>query len=205
MGVDQAESGSENVKGGEESVEHRAEHQVQLDVDRSFIYYPASMKMALLQGADLNPNMITDLHSKQLDRRKEELSDLINHVLRHYPFLHYFQGFHDICQVFLLVLGPHMATSCVTRLCLTRIRDFMLSSLSPALAHLHLLPDILQAEDSELCKPLSQIQPFFALAATLTLFAHDIQDYKDIARLFDALLAREPVFSIYLFATVGRA
>lgn len=158
-----------------------------------------------MQGVDLEPDIATDLHSKELDRRKEQLSDLINHVLRHHPFLHYFQGFHDICQVFLLVLGPQMATSCVTRLCLTRIRDFMLSSLAPALAHLHLLPDILQAEDSELCKHLSQTQPFFALAATLTLFAHDIQNYKDISRLFDALLAREPVFSVYLFATVGRA
>ncbi|KAI9789193.1 MAG: hypothetical protein M1816_006327 [Peltula sp. TS41687] len=184
LGVDEGEDGSEKVKGPEDLAEHRAEHQVQLDVDRSFVYYPAN------------------LPSKELDKRKEQLSDVINQVLRHYPFLHYFQGFHDICQVFLLVLGPQLATSCVTRLCLTRIRDFMLSSLTPALVHLHLLPDILQAEDGELCRHLSDTQPFFALAATLTLFAHDIQDYKDIARLFDALLAREPVFSIYLFATI---
>ena len=143
------------------------------------------------------------MSSRELDRRKEELSDLINAVLRFYPFLHYFQGFHDICQVLLLVLGPDQAVFCVSRLCLTRIRDFMLASLSPALSHLQLLPDILQVEDKKLYDHLSQTQPYFALAATLTLYAHEIRDYGDIARLFDVLLAQEPIFSIYLFATVG--
>ncbi|KAI9813345.1 MAG: hypothetical protein M1826_002513 [Phylliscum demangeonii] len=163
---------------------HRAEHQVRLDVDRSFIFYPS------------------DLPSKELERRKEELARLINALLQRYPFLHYFQGFHDICQVFLLVLGLDEALACVPRLCLTRIRDFMLSSLTPALAQLTLLPDILRAEDPQLCLHLAHTQPYFALAATLTLYAHDVQGYKEIARLFDALLAQEPVFSLYLFATI---
>ena len=78
----------------------------------------------------------------------------------------------------------------------------MLPSLSPALSHLRLLPPILSAVDPELCSHLSQTQPFFALAATLTLYAHNIQEYGDIARLFDVLLAREAVFSVYLFAVV---
>ncbi len=78
----------------------------------------------------------------------------------------------------------------------------MLPSLSPALSHLMLLPDIVRAEDTNLWRHLSGTQPFFALSATLTLYAHDIQAYGDIARLFDVILAREPVFSIYLFARV---
>lgn len=79
----------------------------------------------------------------------------------------------------------------------------MLPTLSPALAHLRLLPNLLYAVDRPLCHHLSQTQPFFALAATLTLYAHEIQEYGDIARLFDVLLAREAVFSVYLFAQVG--
>jgi len=57
--------------------------------------------------------------------------------------------------------------------------------------------------DPALCKRLSQTQPFFALAATLTLYAHDIQEYGDIARLFDFILAREAVMPVYLFAVVS--
>ena len=78
----------------------------------------------------------------------------------------------------------------------------MLPSLSPSLAHLRLLPSILYATDAKLCQHLSQTQPFFALAATLTLYAHDIQEYGDIARLFDFLLAQEAVVSVYFFAVI---
>jgi len=56
--------------------------------------------------------------------------------------------------------------------------------------------------DPELCNHLSQTQPFFALSGTLTMYAHDIQEYGDIARLFDVFLAREAVFSVYMFAQI---
>ena len=78
----------------------------------------------------------------------------------------------------------------------------MLPSLTPALKHLQLIPAIIEKADPALRHHLSGTRPFFALAATLTLYAHDIQEYSDIARLFDFLLAREPVVSIYLFAAI---
>lgn len=34
------------------------------------------------------------------------------------------------------------------------------------------------------------------------MYAHDIQEYGEISRLFDALLAREAVFSVYMFAQI---
>ncbi|KAL8725722.1 MAG: hypothetical protein Q9166_007172 [cf. Caloplaca sp. 2 TL-2023] len=163
---------------------HKDEDQVRLDVDRSFIYYPKNES------------------EPQLDRRKKELSTVITQVLREHPMLSYFQGFHDIVQVFLLVLGVDDAVAAVSQLSLLRIRDFMLPSLDPSIAHLHLLPSIIQAESPELRKHLSQTQPFFALAATLTLYAHDIQEYSDIARLFDFLLAHGAVVSVYFFAII---
>lgn len=116
--------------------------------------------------------------------------------------LSYFQGFHDIVQVFLLVLGVDHAAEAVAHLALLRIRDFMLPSLSPSLAHLRLLPAILHAVDTKLYQHLSQTQPFFALAATLTLYAHDVQEYGDIARLFDFFLAHGAVVSVYFFAII---
>lgn len=116
--------------------------------------------------------------------------------------LSYFQGYHDIAQVFLLVLGTENAARAVAHLSLLRIRDFMLPSLSPSLAHLHLLPSILYAIQPKLCRHLSQTQPFFALAATLTLYAHDIQEYEDISRLFDFLLAQPAAVSVYFFAVI---
>ena len=87
-------------------------------------------------------------------------------------------------------------------LSLLRIRDFMLPSLSPSLDHLQLLPAILYCIDPNLCRHLSRTRPYFALASTLTLYAHDIQDFGQIARLFDFLLAHEASVSLYFFAVI---
>ncbi|OAL42995.1 GTPase-activating protein gyp10 [Pyrenochaeta sp. DS3sAY3a] len=138
----------------------------------------------------------------QLQRRKDQLSNVILDVLRRHPALCYFQGYHDIVQVFLLVLGPQHAPAAVARLSLLRIRDFMLSSLDPAIAQLELLRPILRAADPLLYSHLPQSQPSFALAGTITMFAHNIQNYADITRLFDFFLAGHAAAPIYLFAAV---
>jgi TBC1 domain family member 20 len=123
-------------------------------------------------------------------------------VLRRHPKLHYFQGYHDIIQVLLLVLGVEASIPAACRLSLLRVRDFMLPTMSGTESHLQLLPAVLHAADPTLFGHLSQTQPFFALAATLTLYAHDIEEYGDIARLFDFMLAHEASMPVYLFAVV---
>ncbi|CAG8973830.1 hypothetical protein HYALB_00005575 [Hymenoscyphus albidus] len=188
LGEPSQSSDTEREKGDREDwkqfPEHRDEGQVQLDVNRSFIYYPNNQS------------------SRDLDQKKEELSNLITEVLRRQPYLCYFQGYHDICQVFLLVLEPPRRAVAVSRLSTLRIRDFMLPTLTPALAQLRLIPAILYAVNPKLYHHLSETQPFFALSGTLTMYAHDIQEYGDIARLFDVFLAREAVFPVYMFAQI---
>jgi hypothetical protein len=78
----------------------------------------------------------------------------------------------------------------------------MLPNLGPTTAQLRLLPDLLAKADAGLRKHIATIEPFYALAGTLTMYAHNIEAYRDIARLFDAFLASEPVFTIYLFAQI---
>ncbi|KAJ5746530.1 hypothetical protein N7520_011712 [Penicillium odoratum] len=174
----------DDLKPSEELPPHTDEEQVQLDVNRSFVYYP------------------NNLPAENIAAKKEQLSALITKVLRNYPMLCYFQGYHDIVQVFFLVLGNQHAASVMAHISLFRIRDYMLRTLSPAIKHLQLIPAIIETADPALRQHLAHIQPFFALAATLTLYAHDIQEYSDIARLYDFLLAKEPVVSIYLFAAI---
>ncbi|PHH71778.1 hypothetical protein CDD80_4991 [Ophiocordyceps camponoti-rufipedis] len=148
------------------------------------------------------PSSTTRTTDAELAQRKADLSSVIIEVLRRHPYLCYFQGFHDICQVILLVLGPARPAEVVARLSVLRIRDFMLPTLGPTTTQLRLLPDILSKADPEMRCHIASIEPFYALAGTLTMYAHNIEDYHDIARLFDVFLAREPVFSIYVFAQI---
>ncbi|KAF1949503.1 GTPase-activating protein gyp10 [Byssothecium circinans] len=164
---------------------HGDEEQVALDVNRAFVYYPKNES------------------EKQLDRRKEQLSDVIIHVLRKHPALCYFQGYHDIVQVLLLVLGPQDAPTAVARLSVLRIRDFMLSNMDPAMSQLELLRPVLATADPTLYAHLPKNRPStFALPGTITLFAHILKEYKDIARLFDFFLASHTVMPIYFFAAI---
>ena len=78
----------------------------------------------------------------------------------------------------------------------------MLPTLAPSLAQLRLIPSIIFAVDPKLYRHLPLTQPFFAIPGILTMYAHDIQEYGDIARVFDVLLAREAVFSVYMFAQI---
>ena len=80
----------------------------------------------------------------------------------------------------------------------------MLSDISGAEAHLQLIPSILKACDPELERRVSRTQPFFALSATLTLYAHDVDEYAEIARLFDFFLAQGAVAPLYLYVAVSR-
>ena len=102
----------------------------------------------------------------------------------------------------MLVLEPPWRAKVVARLSILRIRDFMLPSLGPTTSQLRLLPDLLGKADPKLRRHIATIEPFYALAGTLTMYAHNIEAYHDIARLFDVFLAREPVFTIYVFAQI---
>lgn len=149
------------------------------------------------------PNLTTDESDQERARQKQELSDLILSVLRRHPYLCYFQGYHDICQVFLLVLPRPLRSPAVARLSALRIRDFMLPNLTAAIAQLRLIPEILRAADPALAAHLPlHSDPFFALSGTITMYAHDVQSLGEITRLFDVLLAAEPVFSVYVFAQI---
>lgn len=75
---------------------------------------------------------------------------IIIHVLRSYPSLHYYQGFHDICSVFLLLFGEKYACQMIERVSLFYLRDMMFNSLEPVMKQLTIIDTIIRLEDNEL-------------------------------------------------------
>lgn len=80
----------------------------------------------------------------------------------------------------------------------------MIPSLTGALFHLQLLHPLLSPTDPDLASILPP-KGTYALAATLTLFAHVIDEYDAIARLFDYLLSTTTAAPIYIYAAVLRS
>nr|XP_031862305.1 uncharacterized protein CI109_002270 [Kwoniella shandongensis]KAA5529377.1 hypothetical protein CI109_002270 [Kwoniella shandongensis] len=216
---------------------HKDETQVKLDTNRSFVTYPKGIP--LQSKVDL----------------QNDLQDLIVGVLRKYPALSYFQGYHDILSVLYLTFIPPKlqavstpSTSqgkppnndetetesvvdnekisndplpydgrdtpewqelrkCAAIVSLHRVRDAMGSGMEGMMGLLRILKRILRAADPELSRFSAQISPvptlpFFALSWVLTLFSHDCDSLQPIQRMFDFLLARNPISAVYLAAAI---
>ncbi|CDH54985.1 tbc1 domain family member 20 [Lichtheimia corymbifera JMRC:FSU:9682] len=165
---------------------HKDESQVALDVARSFNTFPK----------DIRPKTKNQLRSK--------LQSVILHVLRAYPKLHYYQGFHDIASVFALVFNEKDAGILMENVALFFVRDAMLESLDPILRQLTLMDTLIQKEDPELHEHITGagVLPYYCLSWVITWFSHDLDDVNKILRLFDLFLCSNPLMPLYLSAAL---
>ncbi|CDH52981.1 tbc1 domain family member 20-like [Lichtheimia corymbifera JMRC:FSU:9682] len=173
-----------NEKGSEEDLADP--HQIAKDIERSFYYYP--------QG----------ISSAQKARKQKELHDLIIEILWRNPRLKYYQGFHDICSCFLLVLGKKDAIPAAENTALFYLRDAMLDSFDPVSKQLHLMSSIIEFEDAELSLFLNRchVMPYYALSWILTWYSHDFVRFDKVARLFDLFIASPPLMPVYCASAV---
>ncbi|KAG2206569.1 hypothetical protein INT47_008586 [Mucor saturninus] len=186
----------QNTMEGSPDVPHKDESQVKLDVVRSFNSYPKNVgpeDKAKLEG--------------QLDR-------VITHVLRAYPSLHYYQGFHDICSVFILLFGEKYACKLMEPVALFYKRYpffFFISSaankssiMEPILKQLTILDTLIRLEDVDLYDFITEagVLPYYCLSWVITWCSHDLDDLEKITRLFDLFLCSNPFMSIYFAAAV---
>lgn len=167
------------------SVEHRDEHQIKLDTDRSFVLYPEESETRVPK-----------------DSLKSELNHLTVSIFRNRPKLNYFQGYHDIMTVIYLTLPRELQLACAEKLSLHRLRDSMLHSLEPVLGLLRVLKNLMRIADPDYAKLLERDSPlpFYALSNLLTLFSHDMPTLPLIQHVYDYLLCRPPIAVVYLAA-----
>lgn len=182
---------------------HKDEGQVALDIRRSFIGF-----------GDIPLRAI----------RRKELSAVIVGVLRRYPSLNYYQGYHDVISVLLCVMVPHpeskdeiqpadqdaleAVVDVACRLSLHFLRDAMTENMTPTLGHLKVLRDILRQSSSQegnkdLAKKIEQAAPlpYFALPWLLSVFAHEL-DISLAQLVFDYVLVCGPASVLYLSAAL---
>ncbi|KAH8929937.1 hypothetical protein BT69DRAFT_1315319 [Atractiella rhizophila] len=185
--------------------EHKDEHQVLLDIRRSFVHFPVG------------------LSANEKEALQSRLNDLIVALLRRNPELNYFQGLHDILSVLLLVLlpfsasaSPSLVSSPATRhqrnvlyhssrfLLLHRIRDSLTTTLLPTMGYLRMLLKVVKKHRPSLGEKLEGVGglPYFSISWVLTLLSHDLDDEEMVKWTFDFLLSRSPGMVIYLGAAM---
>lgn len=162
-----------------------ADEQVAKDVARSLFMVQAPQRRAALR--------------LQLER----VVCAVLHVNR--TSLSYYQGFHDVATVVLLVVKrPATAAAVLARLALGPLRPALGPDLKPVTSLLELLWRVVQGEDAQLFDFLqrSGVQPFFALPWLLTWFSHSIANFDSVCRLFDLFLVEDCSLPFFVSAAV---
>ncbi|XP_022107528.1 TBC1 domain family member 20-like isoform X1 [Acanthaster planci] len=165
---------------------HRDYHQVVLDVNRSLKRFPKGMR---------------DDHREAL---QGQLVDVIVRVLIKNEQLHYYQGYHDICVTFLLVVGKEAAFALMDKLSTHHLRDFMDSTMDRTRHMLNYLLPIIKKANVELHDFMerSEVGTVFALAWLITWYGHVLNDFRSVVRLYDFFLACHPLMPVYLAAAI---
>lgn len=168
---------------------HKDEDQVALDVDRSFVYYPQNIP------------------SQEKNELKLKLKDIIIQILRNYPELSYYQGYHDICTVFLIIFENDLKLcfKVLSIFTLCYLRDFMMPNIDVTIQMLHLIPDLVQKIDVDLYKEalLNNLEPYYCLSPVITLFSHDISNLDLVCQIFDFIIANGSVgIALYIYSSM---
>lgn len=132
---------------------------------------------------------------------------MINAMMVKRPELHYYQGYHDILSVLVLVLtdSEELCFAVAERLTLGFLGDCMLRPDFRSLTLLlELLGPLVTAFDPDVGRVLEEagVHAYVSLPWVITWWSHDSRELGRCARMYDAFLAAPPVFPLYVAAAM---
>ncbi|KAM9927718.1 hypothetical protein OXX59_002334 [Metschnikowia pulcherrima] len=200
---------------------HKDEAQVMLDVKRSFTvasHYNTFNSVG-------NSSYTTILSSEDIEAMRKRLYCLIVRVLRTYPALNYYQGYHDVASIVLLVcndrneISDEKAFCILEALTLNHLRDYMISDIALTINHLRLIPLIVEQMSPDLFGLIKHTNNTFsatggtyydykflpALSSVLTLFSHDITNMNLLMSVWDFIIGHGSVAACaYIYVSMLR-
>ncbi|KAM3138736.1 hypothetical protein pb186bvf_009115 [Paramecium bursaria] len=173
---------------------HISEHarqydQLRKDVDRSF-------------------NTIIEVKNhKCIDQMRNVLMDILNTVFAQCPHYCYYQGYHDIVSIFILVLGYQDGYKASILAAQYFFRDYLEQDFERSLMpQMKIVSEILRSfardqADQLLFKITNEIQqPMCLIPWILTWYSHSLESIDDICRIWDYLLCSNQQQILYLTA-----
>lgn len=198
---------------------HKDEDQVSLDIRRSFSILN-HIRSSL--NTDKQQSCTYVYTNDEINHFKTTLFLLIVKLLRKYPSLSYYQGFHDIGSVIIVVcfdkqkkkVDEHLAFQLLECLALNHLRDFMITDMSLSINHLKLIPAVLEIVDHKFFKLIKQLNHTFinsggsyydygfyqGLSSILTMFSHDIKSLDHLLIVWDFSLSYNSILiDVYIY------
>jgi len=136
--------------------------------------------------------------------REEDLAWLIESVVlgKEKDKLYYYQGFHDVAAMFLVILKDRkLASKVLRRLAASHFREAMRIDFSNLMLFLRLtFFQLIEALDEEmhLFFRCAEVDPEIVLPWLITWFCHDVDSRDQACRLFDVFIASHPTMPLYM-------
>lgn len=136
---------------------------------------------------------------------KKNLAKLIVRLLIKKKELHYYQGFHDVCLTYMILLGDDKkAEQKLDEMIDSHFNIYMQPTMNETQEYLALVPIIIGLMDSKVEEFLdkSEIGTIFALSWVITWFSHVISNESDIGKIYEFLENQDPHMVLYLSASI---
>lgn len=131
---------------------------------------------------------------------QDQLVRLIMRVLIQNKEFFYYQGYHDICVTFLLILGEELAFHVVNKLSKSHLNIYMEKTMEATSDELEFIPILLDKESPSLGMFLRQsgVGTIFSLSWVITWFSHVLRNYDNVGRFFDLFICSHRFMPMYL-------
>ncbi|CAG89284.2 DEHA2F13024p [Debaryomyces hansenii CBS767] len=203
---------------------HKDEDQVKLDIQRSFTVLSQMQSYHQLQ----NESFTAIFSNSDIDSLKKSLLNIIIKILRKYPCLNYYQGYHDIASIILIVCyeqngeanpskNEELAFKLLEKLTVFHLRDYMITDINLSINHLKLIPSLLEVTDTDLFELIKQSSNSYimssgfhydynfyqGLSSILTFYSHDLNNLHQLLIIWDFILSyNSVVVNVYLYVAL---
>jgi len=117
---------------------------------------------------------------KLLQSKRKSLLRIMNAILLDHPELNYYQGFHDVCSVCLMVCGEERGGSVAEYIAMHHLKHNMRCAFDVTELTLQLIFPLLSRVDPELHRHImeAELYPQFAISWHITWLAHNIESLE---------------------------
>jgi hypothetical protein len=195
--------------------QHPYVDQVEKDINRSLYKFVSDLERGYLrtQLSQLVNSILSYpivLSSHWMQEEEEEETNIEKSGKEQLFFPHYYQGFHELCSIFMLSLGTDFTHDLFTkyliphktylRLCMEKpVLDPVLKQLKSIYSILY---NIGEEQYALYLKECQVDEGHYALSWILTWYCHVVDDLHVVQKLLDAIMAHGSEFCIYIAVSI---